>query len=53
LTFWLLLLVSSGLVIVIMVLHQNTAGVQIGQARSLTEQVCDSIAQRYAQSAAT
>jgi signal transduction histidine kinase len=53
-TFWLLLLlICGGLGIVMMVLYQNSAGVQIGEARRLTEQVCESIAERYAQSAAT
>ena len=32
------------------VLYQNSAGVQIGQARVLTQRVCESIAERYRQS---
>jgi signal transduction histidine kinase len=32
------------------VLYQNSAGVQIGEARALTQRVCESIASRYQQS---
>jgi hypothetical protein len=39
--FWLLLLgVCAGLGTVMVVLYQNSAGVQIGQARGLTQRVC-------------
>jgi signal transduction histidine kinase len=49
--FWLLLLgVCAGLGIVMVVLYQNSAGVQIGQARALTQRVCEAIATRYQQS---
>jgi len=49
--FWLLLLgVCAGLGAVMLVLYQNSAGVQIGQARALTQRVCESIAERYRQS---
>jgi signal transduction histidine kinase len=49
--FWLLLLgVCAGLGAVMLVLYQNSAGVQIGQARALTQHVCESIAERYRQS---
>lgn len=49
--FWLLLLgVCAGLGAVMGVLYQNSAGVQIGQARTLTQHVCESIAKRYQQS---
>jgi signal transduction histidine kinase len=50
--FWLLLLlVCVGLSIVMVVLYRNSAGVQIGQTRLLTQRVCESIAARYRQSA--
>jgi signal transduction histidine kinase len=49
--FWLFLLgVCAGLGAVMLVLYQNSAGVQIGQARALTQRVCESIAERYRQS---
>ena len=49
--FWLFLLgVCAGLGVVMLVLYENSAGVQIGQARGLTEHVCESIAERYRQS---
>jgi signal transduction histidine kinase len=49
--FWFLLAgVSAGLAFVMVVLYQNSAGVQIGQARALTQRVCESIAARYRQS---
>lgn len=49
--FWLLLLgVCVGLGAVMLVLYHNSAGVQIGQARALTQRVCESIATRYRQS---
>lgn len=51
--FWLLLLgVCAGLATVMVVLYENSAGVQVGQARALTQQVCESIARRYQQSLA-
>jgi hypothetical protein len=49
--FWLLLLgVCAGLGTGMVVLYQNSAGVQIGQARALTQRVCEAIATRYQQS---
>jgi signal transduction histidine kinase len=49
--FWLLLLgVCAGLGTVMVVLYQNSAGVQIGQARGLTQRVCETITTRYRQS---
>lgn len=49
--FWLLLLsVCAGLGVVMVVLYRTSAGVQIGQARALTQRVCEAIAARYQQS---
>ena len=50
--FWLLLSgVCAGLAFVMLVLYQNSAGVQIGQTKAFTERLCESIATRYRQSA--
>lgn len=52
--FWLLLSgVCIGLGFVMVILYENSAGVQISQTRSLTERTCEAIATRYRQSASS